>query len=140
MKNFCSAVAISAMLAGSAAMAGNPAPPIMNDTVIVEETTSSAGGIIIPLLFLVMLALTLDGDSPQTAPSDINLKTDIVPTGDIVNGLPIYHYSYIGSTATYQGVMAQDVQVLYPDAVVTGPMGYLMVDYDALGLELLRID
>ena len=54
-------LATAALAIATPALAGNPAPAVMEDTVIVEETTSSAGGIIIPLLFLVMLALTLDG-------------------------------------------------------------------------------
>ena len=59
--------AVASAVIAAPALAGNPAPAIMDDTVIVEETTSSAGGIIIPLLFLLMLALTLDGDNPQLA-------------------------------------------------------------------------
>ena len=47
------------------ALAGNPAPVVMEETVIVEETTSSAGGIIIPVLFLLMLLLTMNGSEAQ---------------------------------------------------------------------------
>ena len=41
---------------------------------------------------------------------------------------------------TYQGVMAQDVLSYRPEAVIRHPSGYLMVNYDMLGLEMTRVE
>jgi hypothetical protein len=67
--------------------------------------------------------------------SDIALKHDIVLLGHLDNGLGYYRFSYLGSTRAYVGVMAQEVQVVRPDAVTRGSDGYLRVHYDRLGLK-----
>jgi hypothetical protein len=36
-----------------------------------------------------------------------------------------------------RGVMAQEVMQTRPDAVSTHPLGFYMVNYDALGLEMV---
>ena len=70
--------------------------------------------------------------------SDIHLKQDIVPLGQLDNGLELYRFRYIDSDRTlYVGVMAQDVQKIEPDAVRRGPDGYLRVDYDRIGLKFM---
>jgi hypothetical protein len=50
-------------------------------------------------------------------------------------GRGYYRFSYLGSSKVYVGVMAQEVQVLMPDAVTRGSDGYLRVYYDKLGLK-----
>ena len=70
--------------------------------------------------------------------SDIRLKQDIVPLGQLNNGLELYRFRYKGSDRTaYVGVMAQDVQQIEPAAVSRGTDGYLRVDYDRLGLKFM---
>jgi hypothetical protein len=67
--------------------------------------------------------------------SDIALKHDITLLGHLDNGLGYYRFSYNGSDKAYVGVMAQEVQVVAPDAVIRGHDGYLRVFYDKLGLQ-----
>jgi hypothetical protein len=67
--------------------------------------------------------------------SDIALKHDVSLLGHLDNGLGYYRFSYIGSDKAYVGVIAQEVQVLRPDAVTRGHDGYLRVYYDRLGLK-----
>jgi hypothetical protein len=67
--------------------------------------------------------------------SDITLKHDITLLGHLDNGLGFYRFSYNGSDKAYVGVMAQEVQVVAPDAVIRGHDGYLRVFYDKLGLQ-----
>ena len=70
--------------------------------------------------------------------SDIRLKQDIVPLGQLDNGLELYRFRYRDSDRTvYVGVMAQDVQKIEPNAVTRGPDGYLRVDYDRIGLKFM---
>jgi hypothetical protein len=67
--------------------------------------------------------------------SDIALKHDVVLLGHLDNGLGYYRFSYLGSQKAYVGVMAQEAQVVRPDAVTRGSDGYLRVYYDRLGLK-----
>ncbi|MCP4733840.1 MAG: tail fiber domain-containing protein, partial [Bosea sp.] len=66
---------------------------------------------------------------------DIALKHDITLLGHLDNGLGYYRFSYLGSHKAYVGVMAQEVQMVMPDAVTRGSDGYLRVYYDRLGLK-----
>jgi hypothetical protein len=68
--------------------------------------------------------------------SDRRLKRDIVKVARLDNGLSLYRYRYKGSRQRYVGVMAQEVAAIRPDAVVTGPDGYMHVDYRRLGTHL----
>jgi hypothetical protein len=72
-------------------------------------------------------------------PSDIRLKHNIVKTGRFteMHGLPIYTYQYVWEEATYEGVMAQDVMRVVPEAVVE-INGFYHVRYELLGTELKR--
>ena len=72
--------------------------------------------------------------------SDIALKHDVSLLGHLDNGLGYYRFSYIGSDKAYVGVIAQEVQVLRPDAVTRGHDGYLRVYYDRLGLKFRTYD
>jgi hypothetical protein len=54
------------------------------------------------------------------------------------NGLGFYRFSYNGRA--YVGVMAQEVQVVMPDAVSLGPDGTLRVHYEMLGLRFQTYD
>ena len=70
--------------------------------------------------------------------SDIRLKQDIVPLLRLDNGLELYRFRYKGSDHTaYVGVMAQEVWTIEPSAVWRDRTGYLMVNYDLIGLKFM---
>ena len=71
--------------------------------------------------------------------SDIRLKTDIEKVGVAENGLPLYNFRYLWSDVVYQGVMAQDVLQVYPEAVSTMPSGFMAVRYEKLGMRMTRV-
>lgn len=62
--------------------------------------------------------------------SDRRLKSNIVRIGDHPLGIGIYEYDIFGRREI--GVMAQEVLTVKPDAVLTHPRGYYMVDYGRL--------
>ncbi|WKA31610.1 tail fiber domain-containing protein [Bradyrhizobium roseum] len=67
------------------------------------------------------------------AMSDRRLKSDIVRIGTTPHGLPFYEYSIFGRRE--QGVMADEVEAVMPEAVAVHPSGFRMVDYRMLGLR-----
>jgi len=76
--------------------------------------------------------------------SDRRIKENIVEVGvDQRTALPLYEYNYkkgFGDpTIRYRGVMADDVELSYPDAVLTRDDGYMAVRYDLLGIELKEL-
>ena len=72
--------------------------------------------------------------------SDMRLKRDIAQVGRLANGLKLYRYRYLWSDTVYVGVMAQEVALLEPKAVMHGPDGFLRVDYGRLGLRMMTWD
>jgi len=68
--------------------------------------------------------------------SDIALKHDVMLLGHLANGLGYYRFSYLGSSKSYVGVIAQEVRNVMPQAVTRGRDGYLRVYYERLGLKL----
>ena len=72
--------------------------------------------------------------------SDIRLKQNIEPVGVLANGLTLYSYEYIDEVKLHPlagegvqvGVMAQEVEQVYPYAVKTLNDGYKVVDYGLL--------
>jgi outer membrane immunogenic protein len=74
------------------------------------------------------------------APSDARLKRDITLVARLDDGLGLYRYRYLWSDTVYVGVMAQEVALLHPDAVVRDAMDdYLRVDYGRLSLKLMTL-
>src|SRR5262245_12622966 len=70
--------------------------------------------------------------------ADIALKEDVVPLMRLGNGLELYRFRYKGGDPTlYVGVMAQEVQKIDPGAVSRDRDGYLLVDYERLGLKFM---
>lgn len=121
------------------ALAGGPVVVEDDAPVVVEESTSS-GGMLIPLLLLVAIAVAVSGnDDPQVNDSDIRLKEDIQRVGTNHLGLGVYRYRYKGLEGVYEGVMAQEVEVMHPGAIHLRPGGYKAVDYARLGLEMKRV-
>ena len=79
-------------------------------------------------------------DSTIIATSDVRLKRDIVLVGRRDDGLGLYSYRYVWSDTVYLGVMAQEVALIHPDAIVRGALDdYLRVDYGRLGLRLMTL-
>jgi hypothetical protein len=61
-----------------------------------------------------------------------------VPLVRLNNGLELYRFRYKGSDRTaYVGVMAQEVQKIEPDAVWRDHSGYLVVNYDRIGVKFM---
>jgi outer membrane immunogenic protein len=78
--------------------------------------------------------------SPQVFVSDIRLKRDVTLVGRLDDGLGLYRYRYLWSDTVYVGVMAQEVALIRPDAVVRDALDdYLRVDYRRLGLRLMTL-
>ena len=75
------------------------------------------------------------GRAAIMSPSDIRLKADIEPMGQR-GGHNWYSFRYVWDEpgTLREGVMAQEVMQTRPDAVLTHPLGFLMVDYDKLGV------
>ncbi|PAY07188.1 hypothetical protein CK489_15420 [Bradyrhizobium sp. UFLA03-84] len=59
--------------------------------------------------------------------SDRRLKSDVVRIGTLESGLPVYEYTIFGKRQ--RGVMADEAEMLFPDAVFMHPSGFKMVDY-----------
>jgi hypothetical protein len=72
--------------------------------------------------------------------SDMRLKQNINQIGTLPNGLPFYSFEYIDAVkdhplageGTHIGVMAQEVEQVYPNAVTTLDDGYKVVNYGLL--------
>lgn len=64
--------------------------------------------------------------------SDRRLKRNIVKIGEYLNGLAKYSFTYIWGEKAI-GAMADEVEKLIPEAVMTHPSGYKMVDYAMVG-------
>ena len=70
--------------------------------------------------------------------SDIRTKENIKRFGMLPNGLPVYEYEYKpewkdeAGHGKFVGVMAHEVEAVQPEAVITRPDGYKMVNYGVL--------
>ena len=64
--------------------------------------------------------------------SDRRLKRDIEPVDIGAHGLPVYEFRYLWSDAYETGYMADEVERVRPDAVITLPSGFKAVDYAKL--------
>lgn len=74
------------------------------------------------------------------AASDRRLKKDIEFVGvDPASGFNLYEFSYLGREQRYRGVMADEVEVSRPDAVITLDNGFKAVNYSALGVEMVTV-
>ena len=80
------------------------------------------------------------GTSWALGRSDRRLKADITHVGvDEATGLNLYEFKYIDGTKRFRGVMADEVEARYPQAVVTMPDGYKAVNYALLGIEMVEV-
>jgi len=78
------------------------------------------------------------GGAGVMAFSDIRMKENIKQIHWLPNGLPVYEYEYkpefkdIAGHGVHIGVMAQEVEMVKPEAVITNANGYKMVNYGLL--------
>lgn len=63
--------------------------------------------------------------------SDRRLKSNIERIGELASGLPVYSYVIFGEPQI--GVMADEAEQLFPEAVTMHASGYKMVDYARIG-------
>jgi hypothetical protein len=76
--------------------------------------------------------------SAAIAASDIRTKENIKNVGWLPNGLPVYEFDYkpeykdMAGHGRFIGVMAQDVELVQPEAVITNADGIKMVNYGVL--------
>lgn len=81
------------------------------------------------------------GGAGASAFSDIKLKKHIKRVKYSDSGIPIYHFEYKDKKygdGQYEGVMAQDLLILKPEAV-SKEGDYLKVDYDQLDVDFRRL-
>ena len=71
--------------------------------------------------------------------SDKTLKENIVKVGQSPSGLNIYEWNYLWSPERFRGVIAQEVQKIKPQAVLSNIFGHLLVDYSKLDVNMERI-
>ena len=71
--------------------------------------------------------------------SDKTLKENIVKVGKSPSGFNIYEWNYLWSPERFRGVIAQEVQKVKPQAVLSNIFGYLMVDYNKLDVNMEKI-
>jgi hypothetical protein len=73
--------------------------------------------------------------------SDRRLKENIELVGrDERTMLPLYEFEYKGGDGRrFLGVMADDVEKVFPEAVIEMSNGYKAVDYDLLGIEMVEV-
>lgn len=72
--------------------------------------------------------------------SDRRLKQDIEPVGrDERTGLTLYRFAYkTHPQQHYIGVMADEVEAVAPEAVITMPNGFKAVHYEMLGIKMRK--
>ena len=69
--------------------------------------------------------------------SDMRVKRDVAEVGRLANGIGLYRFRYYWNDQVFVGVLAQEVEAIRPDAVIRDGDGYLRVNYQKLGLNLL---
>ena len=72
--------------------------------------------------------------------SDPRAKENIKAVGrDAATGLRLYQFNYLNDDRRFEGVMADEVEAVRPDAVVVGADGFQRVLYDRLGITMREI-
>jgi hypothetical protein len=66
--------------------------------------------------------------------SDERLKDVLGMDGVVSPGINFYRFRFKGAARILRGVIAQEVQKVRPEAVMQHSSGYLMVNYQMLGL------
>ena len=76
--------------------------------------------------------------------SDRRVKENIVEVGvDQRTALPLYEFNYLKEFSNpdirYRGVMADDVELIHPEAVIETDLGFKSVNYEMLGIEFKEV-
>lgn len=102
-----------------------------------QQSGGSMFGDILGSISPIYSAATGTGNAAQMAAmfSDERLKENIELVGHDM-GHNIYEFDYKDGSGRFRGVMAQEVVLKEPDAVTTHPSGYMMVNYDKIGLKM----
>ena len=79
--------------------------------------------------------------SAYSAFSDRRIKENVKEVGvDQRTALTLYEFNYIGDTTRrFRGVMADEVELVYPEAVEDTDLGFKAVRYDLLGIEFKEV-
>ena len=72
--------------------------------------------------------------------SDRRLKEDIAVVGSLFDGTPVYRYRYIGAPAYHIGLIAQDVEKVFPRWVGEGKDGYKTLDVPPRELAAMEVE
>jgi hypothetical protein len=70
--------------------------------------------------------------------SDVRLKENLEHVG-WQNGHNVYEFNFRGDEQKYRGALAQEVIKTNPEAVAASEEGYLLLNYEAIGVELRAI-
>lgn len=139
MKQFALAAALATAIP-TATLADTSAQPVMDPVIITKNATATDDALLAPLLFVAFVVAAMAATAGAGAViSDARLKTGVTRVGTADNGLPLYHFRYLGQSQVWEGVMAQDVLAHSPDAV-SEMGGYYRVDYGQLGLDMRAVD
>lgn len=86
-------------------------------------------------------SLLKGGAAAYTAFSDRRLKTNIELAGvDLASGFNLYEYEYTFLPGKkFRGVMADEVEVVMPEAVFTDANGFKSVNYGMIGVEMVEV-
>lgn len=106
-----------------------------------QDVTEVTGTGMVPLLDSLTDGIphfALCADGFDDSPSDARLKTDIEQVGTTVYGLPRYRFRYLTGPERFEGVMAQDVLKVMPEAVSTRADGFYTVNYARLGIRMTQ--
>lgn len=83
--------------------------------------------------------LTYDADGNITGYCDYATKTDVNPLYlEAATGLQVYGFRYKSEEGRWIGYLAHEVQKKYPEAVLRGPRGFLMVNYAKIPSARIR--
>jgi hypothetical protein len=112
---------------GAINVLGYQAEAASYDSMASAAKTASAGGFLGGLLKIASVA------APFIAASDDRLKHGAVEVDRRRDGLGIFEFSYKGSGQRFRGVMASEVERIYPDAVMWVD-GVRHVNYSMIGV------
>ena len=139
---FATSAILALSLTATTALAGPQTKPVISAQSVSQDAQSDefTTGTNLALFLLVVIAAIAATGSSTTQVSDERLKTDIDRIGTSPSGLPVYTFRYVGLDTVYQGVMAQDLMRMQPDAVMTLDNGYMAVDYGAIDVDFKPVD
>jgi hypothetical protein len=120
--------------------------PEVTLTIVVASSQAEASSLLGDNAFLLPTTPALPSgcnfyDGGEVGDSDRRLKENVERVGyDPRTKLALYEFNYIGQPdQRYRGVMADEVEPLFPEAVVTRPNGMKAVKYGVLGIPFEKV-